>query len=113
MSSLKELRELGAFVPDELVQKEITFKLGGGDEAAEHTVTVFIRRLSIGSQEEIFLGGGDAERSRSAKMIAETVRLGEGGVEKITFVDAYRLEPAIALAMIQAVSEVNKSTRGN
>lgn len=111
MSSLKDLQALGVFIEDELVQHEIKFVLEEGGE--EQTATVHVRRLSIGSQEEIFLGGGDAAKSRTAKMISEAIRLGEKGEEKLSFIDAYKLHPAVAVAMVKAIGEVSGSRRKN
>jgi len=106
MSSLNDLKAVGAFVVDELVKKDIKFKLD--DE--EHEFQIFVRRLSIGLQEEIFMSGGDSDKSRTAKMISEAVRLGETGEERMSFQDAYKLHPVIAVAMSKAIGEVNRSS---
>jgi len=107
MSSLKELRGLGAFVSDKPVRKDITFKL---DDDIEHTFTIHVKKLSIGDYEALFLSGKD-ERSNTARMISSAVTVGDDGKEKIGFEDAYRLHPSLAGAMVTAFTEVNSSKK--
>ena len=104
MSSLKDLMSLGGIIPNDLVKKEIKFTL---DDDTEHTATVFVRRLSVGLQEEIY-GSETNVSSRTAKMISEAVSLGESGAERISYEDAYKMHPGLALAMVEAIREVNR-----
>lgn len=106
MSTFAELKALGAFVDGEPVQKSISFKLDGDDAI---TATIFVKKLSVGESERIFLASGADKESRTAKMIAELVLLGDGS-ERLSFQDAYKLHPRIAQAMIQAIGEVNGLT---
>ena len=110
MINLKQLNELGGFIPDEMVKKEIKFKLDeGGDEIVAE---IFVKRLSIGNHEAIWANAGE-DTSKTAKMLSEAIRFGEDGKEKLTYEDAYRLHPSIALAMSQAIGEVNGGDRKN
>ena len=111
MSSLNDLRQIGAFVPDELVKKEIKFKLE--DDADELVVDVHVRRLSVGTYEAIFIAAEPDKISRTAKLLSESIRLGENGEEILSYVDAYKLHPRIARAMTAAVNEVNGGERKN
>lgn len=103
MSSIKQLKSMGAFVSDQPVKREIKFKL---DDDNEMTAEIHVKRLSIGDHEKIFLATQD-EKNRMAKLIAEAISLGDQGQEKITLTDAYRLHPGIAGAMIDAFNDVN------
>lgn len=102
MSSMKELRALGAFVSDKPVQKEIKFTL----EGEELSATIFIKRIAIDEYEALFVRPDINEPSRMAKTISEAVTLSDGK-ERITFADAKRLHPSIAAAMLEAFNEVN------
>lgn len=103
MTSLKELKAMGAFIPDEPIKKEIKFRLDDGQEVS---TTIFVKRLNIGEYESLFLSDKE-DRSRTAKMIAEGIRLGDKGQERLTFQQAFTLHPSIAGAMIGAFNEVN------
>lgn len=109
-TTLQDLKDVGAFVVDELVPTDIEFTLDGGEP---RKYTIHVRRLSIGVNEEIFLAGGDGNKSRTAKLISEAVRLGEGGKELISFKDAYTLHPSVAEAMVRAIGKVNGRVRKN
>lgn len=110
MSNLKDLRRLGGFISDELVKREISFRLT--DDSEELTATIFVRRLSIGIHEAIW-AGDKPDVSKTAKLLAETIRLGENGEEKMSYEEAFSLHPRIALAMSTAISDVNGGERKN
>lgn len=103
MTSVKQLKELGGFVSDKPVKKDITFSIDGGDEL---TATIHVKQLNIGEYETLFLTDTE-ERARTAKAISVAITLGEDGREKISFQDAYRLHPKLAGAMLVAFNEVN------
>lgn len=107
MSSLSDLKNLGGIVSDRPIRKSITFNLGGDDDL---TADIHVKRLSVGDYESLFLSGND-EKSRTARVIAETITLGPDGKERISFQDAYRLHPNLASAMIEAFNEVNGSKK--
>jgi hypothetical protein len=96
--NLKELRAKGAFVPAHPVKKSVTWN--------EATFDVFIKRLSFGDYERLFLSESD-DRSRMARVLSETVKLGEEGKEDLSYKDAYQLEPSLARSLIDAVNGVN------
>jgi tail assembly chaperone len=103
MSTLKELKTLGGFVPSQPIKKEIKFKLDGEDE---FTAIIHVKKMSIGDYEAFFIVDKE-ERSRTAKIISEAITLGDEGKERISFEDAYRLHPRLATAMAEAFNEVN------
>lgn len=98
---LSELKAKGGFVPSELVAKDVTWKRG--DE--ELAFTIYVKRQSFGAMEKLF--SGDSDQSKSAKFISECIFLGENGKERISYEDAYQLDPGLAAVFAQAVNEVN------
>lgn len=107
MSTLQQLRTLGAFVPDKPIKQTITFKLDGEDTL---TADIFVKKLSVGDYEKLFLAAPD-DKSRTAKIIADAITLGDDGKEKISFVDAYKLHPGIAVEMVNAFNAINGASK--
>lgn len=96
-----DLKAAGAFVSSALVAKEV--KWSRGDE--EMVFTIHVKRQSFGAMEKLFSADGD--QSKSAKFISECVFLGDSGEERISYEDAYQLDPGLAAVFAQAVNEVN------
>lgn len=103
MSTLKELKAMGGFVPDKPISKEIKFTL---DDATEYSAIIHVKKMNIGEYEALFLTDKE-EKSRTAKIISVGVFLGEDGKERIPFDEAYKLHPSLAGAMVTAFHEVN------
>ena len=108
MTSIKDLKALGAFVTDAKVQREIKFEIDG----QEYDATIHVRRLSAGDYETLFLVDKE-DRSRTAKVISEAITLGDDGKERIKFEDAYKLHPSLAAAMVNAFNEVNTAKKSS
>lgn len=106
MTSLKNLQDLGAFVGDKPLKKEITFKV----DDVENTATIHVRRLSTGDYESLLLSE-EKGRSRTAEIIQQCIRLGEEGEEALTYEQAYNLLPAVGAAMVNAFNEVNAAKK--
>lgn len=106
MTSINDLKALGAFVTDAKVQREINFEIDG----QEYSATIHVRRLSAGDYETLFMADTKG-RSRTAEVISKAVYLGEGGNESLSFEDAYKLHPAVAAAMVNAFNEVNSAKK--
>ena len=107
MSSLKELRAMGALVSEIPVRKSITFTL---DDGVERTGEIHVKRLSVGDHEKLFIADKD-HQSRTAKLLSEAVTLGDDGKEKLPFKESYSLHPSIAAAMLGAFNEVNSAKK--
>lgn len=105
--NLKELRAKGAFVSAHPVKKPVTWKDETGTELA---FDVFIKRLAFGDYERLFLSESD-DRSRMARVLCETVRLGEEGKDELSYKDAYQLAPSLARVLLDAVNQVNDSPK--
>jgi hypothetical protein len=101
--NLKELRAKGAFVSAHPVKRSITWK---SQDGVELTFDVHVKRLAFGDYESLFLSEQD-DRSRMARALCETVKLGDDGKEELSYKDAYQLEPSLARVLLDAVNEVN------
>lgn len=98
--NLAEIKAAGGFIPAEPLKVPVQW---GG-----HQFDVYVKRLSFGDVEELFTAG---DRSKSARMIAASVLLGEDR-EPISYEDAYRLDVTLASKLIEAINKVN-SKPGN
>ena len=108
--NLKQLKQRGAFVPAAPVPRQVEWVHIDPDTGEEVTdqFTVHVRRRSYGSIERIMTASmADETRSRSAMFIAESILLGEGGTESISYEDAYQLDPGLAAVLVEAINEVN------
>lgn len=93
--NLAEIRNIGGFVPAEPTKREIVWK--------DYRFDVFVKRLSFGDVEQLYSVN---DGSRSARMIAAAVLLGENK-EPITYADACRLDVSLATKLIEAFNAVN------
>lgn len=93
--NLSEIRNAGGFIPSEPVKVPVEWK--------EYQFDVFVKRLAFGDVESLF---GSDDRSRSARMIASAILLGENK-EPISYEDAYRLDVSLATKLIEAFNSVN------
>lgn len=99
---LNQLKSKGGFVDSEPVKKHFVWNKSG--EKVEFDA--FVVRQSFGDIEKMF-SDEDDERSRGAIMISEMIRLGENGEERISYGDAYRLDPGLASAFVEAINKVS------
>lgn len=100
--NLKELRAKGAFVSAHPVKKSVTWQSESGEVAFD----VYIKRLSFGDYERLFLAESD-DRSRMARVLCETIKLGDEGKETLSYQDAYQLDASLARVLLDAVNGVN------
>lgn len=100
--NLKELKAKGAFVPVHPIKKSVTWK----NEDEEVSFDVFVRKMSFGDYERLFLAESD-DRSRMARVLCESVKLGDEGKDSLSYEDAYQLNPSFARVLLDAVNEVN------
>lgn len=104
---LAELEARGGMVDASLVKKNITWKRTDEDgNVDEVNFDIFVRKNSFGIIDTQMRSAD--ERSKSALLISNGVRLGDNGEEAISYEQAYRLDPALAYSMVQAFMEVNK-----
>lgn len=107
--NLKELRERGGFVASAPVPKEVEWK--HTDETGEQVTdkfTVYVVKQSFGDVERLYVGGGD--RSKAASFIEQCIRLGDG-TERMSYDEAYQLDPGLAAVLVQAANEVNRTSK--
>ena len=110
MITIESLSQNGGIVSDELVQKTVKWKQDGGDMSGE----VFVKRLCIGDVEraQTIRAAADDKQSYYAFILSTAIRLGDGS-EQLTFEQAYKLSPQIAVAFHNAYVEVNEGDSKN
>ena len=110
--NLAQLEEAGGFVSAELVKKEIEWAYTDKETGETNPVKffVYVKRQSFGVVQETFVGTGD--REKSAAYISNSLRLGEDGCERMTYEQAYQLDPKLAYKFVAAITEVNKTNEG-
>lgn len=99
--NLSEIKAAGGFIPAEPVKVPVEWK--------DYKFDVWVKRLSFGDVEGLFAAD---DRSRSARMIAAAVLMGEDK-EPISYEDAYRLDVSLASKLIEAFNSVNGVQPGN
>jgi hypothetical protein len=107
---LKQLQELGGFVPKLPIKRPVTWQPVNDDgtpKGDELTFDVFIRKLSFGALERLFDDKQPIDRQRMSAYIADAVSLGDEGKQRISYQQAMELEPTLATALMNAVGEVN------
>ena len=101
--NLKELRAKGAFVSAQPIKRSATWKTPEGEQVE---FDVHVKKLSFGDYERLFLSESD-DRSRMARVLCETVRLGPDGKDEFSYQDAYQLESTLARVLLDIVNETN------
>lgn len=105
---LKRLRERGGIVPSAPVKTEVSWTHDLEGQEVTDTFTVYVVKHSFGAVERIFaLNSKHPERSHTAAFIAESIRLGEDGSERLSYEDAFQLETGLARAFMDAINAVN------
>lgn len=99
---LADLKAAGGFVPSAPVACSVEWKRDNETLA----FVIHVKRHSFGTIEQL-LSDKDDEKSRSAAYIAESILLGDNGKEKLSYADAYALEPSLAAVFIKAINDVN------
>lgn len=101
---LADLMEAGGFVSETPVKKEITWKHTVDGAEIEHKFDILVRKQSFGAIEVIY--GSDADRSKMAKYIAESI-CDEKGKAVIPYDKAVLLDPGLGTLFVKAINEVN------
>src|SRR5690554_3162818 len=104
---LKQLKQRGAFVPVAPVPWPVEWTHIDPDTGEEVTdqFTIHVRRRSYGTIERVVAASmTDEARSRNALFISESILLGEGGAESMSYEDAYQLEPSLAAVLVEAIN---------
>jgi len=111
---LSELRKRGAIIDRAPVPKEVTWKRIDADGVEQSdTFTIHVKKLSFGEIEKLFAEDpADPSRSVMANVIAQSIFLGDGGVERFSYQDAYQLEASLAKVFLAAFNDVNGRRAG-
>lgn len=106
---IRELKAKGGFVSTSPVPIEVEWEHeDDAGEAVTDKFTVHVVRQSFGAVEKLF--ASETDRSRSAAFIAQCIRFGDGA-EKMTYDDAYQLDPGLAAVLMRAINDVNRTGR--
>lgn len=95
---LQDIKNLGGIVNTALVKRSIEWGKNKGE--------IFVQPLAFGVVDEIF-SSDDGSGRKSSKLLAASVRLGDKGEERMSIEMVYSLDPVLANAMLDAVTEVN------
>lgn len=109
---LKDLKRRGAIITGDLVKKSVTWTHADeatGDEVDDQFDIYVVKRLTFGAFDRIW--GQALDQSKAALLIAECVRLGDEGEERLSYDDAYRLHPGLATVFMEAVKQVHEEHR--
>lgn len=114
--NLKELQDLGGFVPVEPVKKEVTWKRTEGDV----TFDVHVLQLSAGIMDELIadeqrlMAQKDKTKAKklrefNALLISSTILIGEKPSEfqPMSYEQAYQLKPGLSRVLRKVAYEVN------
>lgn len=103
---LKQLQAVGGLV-DETDYLPVT-KDWETPDGETVSIDFFVRRQSFASVEKFWQeqeNAGKTGRSANAMLIASCVRLGKNGEQELTYKDACRLNPSLALVFINGINE--------
>lgn len=110
--NLKELKARGGFISPIPVKRDVEWKHidpTSGEEVTDK-FSVFVKRQSFGAIERLFVANDD--RSKSATFISECILLGDDAKDRMTYEDAYQLDPGLAAVLVKAINEVNQTDKG-
>lgn len=101
---LKQLKAAGGLVSDRPTPVKKTWETPGGESLE---IDFFVLRQSFGQAERLYLSTTEErkDRSRTSELISEVIRLGKDGSEKMSYEDAYKLEPSLARVFLDAITE--------
>lgn len=107
---LKTLRERGAFVTSAPVPHEVSWTHDDGNgEPVTDTFTVHIVKHSAGSVERLRAeAAANPQHLWETLFLSESLRLGDDGSERLSYEDAFALNPDLARTLLRAISAVNR-----
>lgn len=108
---LKQLMARGAIVESGLVAVDVKWTHIDPETQLEVTdeFKVHVVRQSFGQIERLW--NTPDERSRGAQLISEQIRFGQAGEERLTYEQAYALDPGLATELLAAHNAVNSKRR--
>ena len=108
---LKQLRARGAFIPLAPVVRTVTWTRN--DEAGEpvtDTFDVHVVKHSAGSIDRLRSdAASNPDRLWGPLFLSESIRLGDDGAERLSYEDAFRLDPGLARMLIDEINAVNST----
>lgn len=108
---LQWLQDRGGLIPQSAIEtREVSWTHPGPDgQDVTDTFTVRVKKLTVGEVERLIAESGRKPGlSYSATMISETVLLGDEGDARLTYEQAFQLDPMFADRLLaEAVQKVN------
>lgn len=95
--NLAELKAAGAFVAPEPIKETVTWN--------GHTFDVWIKPVSFADSEKMISAMAAGDTSRGALLLSNSVLLGDDR-EALTYEDAIKLEPSLAMTLVHTVQKV-------
>lgn len=105
--NLKELQKIGFVDANDLIPVKRVWSHKG----EELEVDFFIVRQSYIEAERIYKISSDEDKSSVCQLISSMIRLGKDGKEKLTYENAEKLVPSLAMLFIDAINEVTKNEK--
>lgn len=107
---LKQLKAAGGLVSNLPTPVKRTWETPNGESLE---IEFFVLRQSFGQAERLYLATSEErkDRSRTSELIAEVIRLGKDGSEKMSYEDAYMLEPSLAKVFLDAITETQLQSK--
>lgn len=115
--NLEQLTKAGGIISDKPIKQQISWKRTT-EEGEEEPLSfdVYVVPLAYGDYERLYtprsrgVDEGDAaeaeHHSLQSELISVCIRLGEKADERLTYEQAYRLQPSLAHALIKAINKV-------
>lgn len=105
--NVAQLITLGGFVGAAPVKVPVSWTrfVDEANEDVTDNFDVFVLKTSFGNVEKMWTSGD--EKSKSAILITECLRFGENGEERLSYEQAYSLDPGLAAELMTAYNTVN------
>lgn len=95
--NLADLKAAGAFVAPEPIKESVTWN--------GHTFDVWVKPVSFADSEKMITAMASGDASKGALLLSNSVLLGDNQ-EPLAYEDALRLDPNLAITLVQAVQKV-------
>jgi hypothetical protein len=108
---LKQLKAVGGFASSKLIPVKKIWETPDGEKV---DIEFFVIRRSFGQAEQFYkLTQEKKDISVSSTLISEAVRLGKDGKERLTYEQAYELEPSLATLFFEGINEASSPKKAN
>ncbi len=102
--NIADLEKLGAFVSPTMDKIPVEWKHNVDGEERIDNFDIHIKKLSFGAFDRIY-AISNKDKSTTALLISESIRLGDKGEQALSYEDAERLDPSLAFAINDAINK--------